>query len=106
MFKIVKWPDSQDLMFEPGFEEHAHPVLDNKGVELYGSGAFFVDEDWIEERERINQLFAEYINILCIYNKVTINKEEVKEFKTYCESINLEIKEKINNSKVTITLQS
>jgi hypothetical protein len=36
-------------MVEDGFEEHSYLINDNKGMEDFGSSAYFVDVDWYQD---------------------------------------------------------
>ena len=47
MYVVVTWPDSQNLMDREGFSENSYLVNDDKGIEDFGSSAYFVDEDWL-----------------------------------------------------------
>lgn len=51
-FIVVTWPDSQNLMEYEGFEENCHLIDDESGLDQYGSSAYFVNEDWLREREK------------------------------------------------------
>lgn len=46
-YVVITWPESQDLMDREGFEENCHLVNNDKGVDEYGSSAYFVDENWL-----------------------------------------------------------
>jgi hypothetical protein len=48
-YVVVTWPESQDLMNKPGFRENSYLVNDDKGIEDFGSSAYFVDEDWLAQ---------------------------------------------------------
>ena len=50
-YVIVTWPNSQDLMNKPGFRANSYLVNDDKGIEDFGSSAYFVDEDWLNNAE-------------------------------------------------------
>lgn len=50
-YVVVSWPDSQDLMGKPGFRENAYLVNDEKGMQVFGSSAYFVDEEWLAKAE-------------------------------------------------------
>ena len=43
---VVQWPDIQDLMDEPGFEDNASLINDERFYQLYGDSAYFVNEEW------------------------------------------------------------
>lgn len=51
-FIVVTWPESQNLMEYEGFEENCHLINDDSGLDQYGSSAYFVNEDWLREREK------------------------------------------------------
>lgn len=46
-YVIVRWPEIQELMGLDGFTENSHLILDEKGVDEYGSSAYFVNENWL-----------------------------------------------------------
>lgn len=47
--KVVMWPESQALMEKEGFGgENCKLINGNVGLEVYGSSAYLVDEDWEE----------------------------------------------------------
>lgn len=48
-YVVVSWPDSQNLMEREGFRENSYLVNDDKGIEDFGSSAYFVDEDWLND---------------------------------------------------------
>ena len=48
MYFVVMWPEVQKLMDLDGFEDHCYLVNDEKGIEDFGSSAYFVDKDWYE----------------------------------------------------------
>lgn len=47
---IVEWPYSQELMEFPDFKEHACLINDDSWIDIYGSSAFFVEENWLNEK--------------------------------------------------------
>lgn len=49
-FIVIEWPDSQEIMDWDGFEDNAFLVCDEHGMEVFGSSAYFVDEDWYAEQ--------------------------------------------------------
>ena len=51
-FIVVTWPESQNLMDLEGFEENCHLINDESGLAQYGSSAYFVNEDWLREKEK------------------------------------------------------
>lgn len=47
--KVVTWPECQDLMCYEGFDENSELINSEKGLDLYGSSAYYVDEDWLND---------------------------------------------------------
>ena len=41
---VVTWPEIQELMEEEGFKEHSYLINDDKGMEDFGSSAYFVEK--------------------------------------------------------------
>ena len=46
-YEIVTWPEIQALMDLEGFRENAFLVNDEKGMEAFGSSAYFVSSEWL-----------------------------------------------------------
>ena len=46
---IICWPDSQELMERDGFRENCSLINGERGLDIYGSGAYLVDKDWYDE---------------------------------------------------------
>lgn len=42
LFVVVQWPDVQELMEESWFREEAILINDEKGLDKFGSSAYFV----------------------------------------------------------------
>ena len=53
-YVVVRWPESQELMEEKGFESHSYLINDDQGLEDFGSQAYFVEEDWYNRVNRLN----------------------------------------------------
>ena len=51
LFTPVTWPESQELMELPGFEENALLINDEPLLEQYGSSAYLVRVSWLESLE-------------------------------------------------------
>ena len=51
MYTVITWPDIQTYMEEPDFEEHSYLINDDKGIEDFGSSAYFVEAEWLETVE-------------------------------------------------------
>ena len=45
-YVVIQWPDVQYLMDKEGFEENSYLVNDDRGIEDFGSSAYFVNEEW------------------------------------------------------------
>ena len=43
---ILTFPESQQLMTCSGYREHSKLINGSMGLEVYGSSAYLVDEDW------------------------------------------------------------
>ena len=52
-YVVVRWPESQELMEEKGFESHSYLISDEDGIEDFGNSAFFVEEKWYK---KVNKL--------------------------------------------------
>lgn len=46
-YEIVCWPDVQLLFSKDGFKQNAYLINDEKGLEDFGSSAYFVNSDWL-----------------------------------------------------------
>lgn len=46
-YKVICWPEVQGLFEWPGFREHSYLVNDDKGMEDFGSSAYFVESEWL-----------------------------------------------------------
>ena len=51
-FVVVDWPESQDLMGYDWFTTECHLINDNRGLDQYGSSAYFVPTQRYEEHLR------------------------------------------------------
>jgi formylglycine-generating enzyme required for sulfatase activity len=52
-YVIITWPESQDLFEQPWFDE-CHLVNDDQGLENFGSSAYFVPENRVNEMKSEN----------------------------------------------------
>ena len=43
---MITWPAVQELFEVEGFRENSYLVNDTKGIEDFGSSAYFVDKTW------------------------------------------------------------
>lgn len=46
-YVVVQWPEVQELMDKKGFRENSYLINDERGVNDFGSSAYFVDYDWL-----------------------------------------------------------
>ena len=46
---IIQWPEIQEFMEIEGFEENSYLINDEKGLDDFGSSAYFVNTKWIDE---------------------------------------------------------
>lgn len=49
VFEVVTWPDSQALMDYRGWDSNSYLINDDKGLEVFGSSAYFVDSAWLNK---------------------------------------------------------
>lgn len=49
LYEIIQWPEIQDLMEKDGFRENAYLVNDEQGISEYGSSAYFVNKEWLDQ---------------------------------------------------------
>ena len=56
---VVQWPDIQTYMDKEGFEDNAHLINDEKGIELFGSSAYFINERWADKVDSEDALWRE-----------------------------------------------
>ena len=56
---VVQWPDIQSYMDKEGFEDNAHLINDEKGIELFGSSAYFIKEEWADKVDSQDVLWGE-----------------------------------------------
>lgn len=45
-YVVVMWPESQVLEDYPGFEDNCFLITDERGLEKFGSQAYFVNIAW------------------------------------------------------------
>ena len=49
LYEIIQWPEIQDLMERVGFQDNAYLVNDEQGINEFGSSAYFVNKEWLNE---------------------------------------------------------
>lgn len=49
LYKVIQWPDIQELMDKSGFEDNSYLINDDKGLDDFGSSAYFINLQWLEE---------------------------------------------------------
>jgi hypothetical protein len=57
---IVTFPKSQSLGDKKGFFENVELINSDKGIELYGGGAYLVNKEWYENVKKGNVEDVEY----------------------------------------------
>lgn len=50
-YTVVCWPESQSLMDKEGFDKNSYPIIDEQGVEDFGSSAYFINTEWLNQLE-------------------------------------------------------
>ena len=78
-YVVIGWPDIQQYMDIPGFEENSYLVNDEKGMEDFGSSAYFVDEDWLESIGKEDEVDVDDVVSDCLH---TLEDGEEYEFET------------------------
>ena len=87
---VITWPEIQELMDKPGFSDNSYLINDDKGIDDFGSSAYFVDEDWLVEygnsEEALEEMTEEryqYLNSLDLdeYDRETSEAEQ----RAFCE---------------------
>ena len=48
MYTVVTWPEIQMLMEVEGFRDNSYLINDEKGLEDFGSSAYFVNIEWLD----------------------------------------------------------
>lgn len=51
LFVVIEFPEIQKYMDMDGFEENSYLVSDEKGLEDFGSSAYFVSLEWINNQK-------------------------------------------------------
>ena len=46
---VLTWPEIQNLMVKEDFEEHSYLINDDKGLNDFGSSAYFIEKNWYDE---------------------------------------------------------
>ena len=52
-YVVVRWPESQELMDKEGLS-HSYLINNERGLEDFGDQAYFVEEDWYNRVNRLN----------------------------------------------------
>ena len=52
-YVVIQWPHIQHYMDLEGFEENSYLINDEKGINEFGSSAYFVNEDWLNKLDVI-----------------------------------------------------
>ena len=46
-YTVVTWPEVQLLLDLEGFKEHSYLINDDRGLDDFGSSAYFVETEWL-----------------------------------------------------------
>lgn len=46
-YVVVMWPEIQSYMDKDSFDIYAFPILDERGLEMFGLSAYFVEKNWL-----------------------------------------------------------
>lgn len=49
LYEIIQWPEIQVLMEKDGFQDNAYLINDEQGINEYGSLAYFVNKEWLDQ---------------------------------------------------------
>lgn len=80
---VIQWPDSQYYMGLEGFKENSYLINDKKGMKDFGSSAYFVNEEWLNELDASG--IVEEVVEDCLH---TLEDSEEYEFETPIELSN------------------
>lgn len=50
-YTVVTWPEVQLLMDLKGFREHSYLINDDRGLDDFGSSAYFVETEWLSKNQ-------------------------------------------------------
>lgn len=48
LYEVVMWPECQELMDKEGWENNSYLISDDRGLNDFGSSAYFVKKSWLE----------------------------------------------------------
>ena len=46
-YTVIQWPEIQYYMELEGFSENSYLINDEKGIEEFGSSAYFINTKWL-----------------------------------------------------------
>lgn len=46
-YVVIQWPDIQSCMDLEGFEDNSYLINDEKGLDDFGSSAYFISKEWL-----------------------------------------------------------
>lgn len=76
---MIMWPESQMLMELPEWEDHCYLVNDDKGLDKFGSAAYFVEEDWYNQQQNKQQASDKSLSIgVQVTGFIKITKDELR----------------------------
>jgi hypothetical protein len=47
---VITWPEIQEFMEIEGFRDNSYLINDEKGLEEFGSSAYFVNYNWYKQQ--------------------------------------------------------
>lgn len=48
VYIVIQWPEIQEYMDLKGFRDNSYLINDEKGMDDFGSSAYFVNKEWLE----------------------------------------------------------
>ena len=83
-YVIITWPEVQDWMEEPEFKNNSYLINDEKGIEEFGSSAYFVDIEWMNKIQLHYADISELVIDLINKKSVLVPTEDTNDFLMVC----------------------
>lgn len=84
-YTVVTWPEVQELMGLDGFRENSYLINDDKGINEFGSSAYFVDVDWLNSLDNIEMTEERYQYLNSLPIEEYMKEANIKEQDAFCE---------------------
>lgn len=84
-YTVVMWPEIQELMGLDGFRENSYLINDDKGIDKFGSSAYFVDVDWLNSLDDIEMTEERYQYLNSLPIEEYMKEANIKEQDAFCE---------------------